>query len=107
MKLIIIQHTRYKMEATNKGFNTTPLFIVNELYNTNEDPDSKAYYMIREDFKNNSPFEVLFCSDLNLITTEYNQKLLKNQHTPYKIELLYYNENGEKKTINNFEVIIY
>ena len=89
------------MTKNQRGYNTNAIYI------ENENPNSNAYYMIIEDFKTNKPFEVLFCSDLKIIEYEYNQKILKNQHTSYKIELLYNNETGEKTLINNFEEILY
>ena len=86
-----------KDKNTTRGYNTNAIFTENDNLN------STAHYFIIEDFKDETPYELLMCEDLIILTEEYNIKKNQNKNKPYKIELAFDNGEGQKYLVKSYE----
>jgi len=78
-------------------------FNAHSIYLETDNPNSKAYFMIKEDYMNDTPFELLFCKNREVIQNEYNMKINNNQDKPYKIVLSFCDELGNETIIDSYE----
>jgi len=80
-----------------RGFNTHAIML------KSDNPNSKAHYIIKEDFKNDTQFELLFCDNREVIQQEFYKKININKNIPYLITLTYSNEYGDETIIDSYE----
>ena len=79
----------------------TRRFNANAIY-VDHPNTTKDFYKIKEDFKDESPYELLFCDDLTLIMKEYDVKKENNKARSCNIELFFCKEGQEEVLVKGF-----